>query len=323
MRKNINKSLDNTFQIGSNMFFRRPANPYEIVFKIVTVSFFAATSLSALAQEANDGFRLKAASISYSNSRTSVSDTVTPTGFFGGVPNNLGSAETNSISLGLSASFSSRLSGGIGVAGSENKGSLQQRYFDLNNKNNSSGYSAYLNYQISAPIIVGVFAGQTSSSGTLSNTVFGFGTDSAGFSSKSENLGVNLSTIWPVAERSLLGISLAYNTSSRVTRYEALPGVIFADTSVKNKLDLLNLNVALVHFINDKWRVRAGLTAHQVTRQETPDGDTRHSSHWLTPSVGLAYRFDKTYEAFFRHVETSGDAYWKTRASTLGLSYTF
>jgi hypothetical protein len=29
------------------------------------------------------------------------------------------------------------------------------------------------------------------------------------------------------------------------------------------------------------------------------------------------------YEAFLRHSETSGDAYWKTRASTLGLSYTF
>ncbi len=305
------------------MFLRQLANPYEIVCKLVTVSFCAAISLSALGQEASDGFRLKAVSISYGKLLTSVSDTVTPTGFFGGVPNNLGSAETNSVSLGLSASFSARLSGGIVVAGSRNEGSLQQRYFDLDNKNNSSGYSAYLDYRISAPISVGVFAGKSSSSGTLSNTSFGFGTDSAGFSSESENLGVYLATIWPIAERSLFRISLAHNTSRTVTRYEELVPVILAATSVNNKLDLLNLNVAFIHAINDKLRAHAGLTAHQVTRQLTPDGDTRHSSHWLTPSVGLAYRFDKTYEAFFRHSETSGDAYWKTRASTLGLSYTF
>ncbi len=283
----------------------------------------AATTLSALAQEVNDGFRLNTAYILYGKSITHISDTITPTGFPEGTPNNLGKTEKDSITLGLSASFSARLSGGIHVSGIRDEGSLEQRTNYLDNESKGFGYSAYLDYKLFGPISLGVFAGQTSMSGTLSNTPASGLTDRANFSSQSHNLGGYLATILPVDEHSAFRLSLAYNTSRSVTQYDELALVFDAATKVKNEIDILNSSLVYMHKINGDWRVHAGLTAGRVIRQVTPAGDTDFASILLTPAVGLIYRFNENYDVFANYGVTFWASTWWTSTYTLGLSYKF
>ncbi len=296
-------------------------NPFSAATSLSVLA--AATSLSALAQEVNDGFRLNTASITYSNSLTRVSDTGTATGFPEGTPNNVGRAKTNGISLGLSASFLARLSGGINVTGTQNKGFLEQRIYDLEHKNDSFGYSGHINYKIFGPISIGISAGKTSLSGTLSNTPVEDETDRAGFSSKSRNLGGYIACPLPVDDYSSVSISIAYNTSKNVTRYDVLPPVVLAATEVKTARNMLIFNLGYNRVIIDKWRANAGVSVHRVTHQETPDGDTRRSRHMLRPSVGLTYELNDRYTLAVGHSLTNGDPKWNTRATTFGLSYIF